>query len=123
MALLLAGCASFGPAEEADARKLTWFSYVNGEDLRAQCSKEEPDRYRLIYNSKSNAQLRTYEVRAAGDAAEGAGGAVVEARIIPTESAVGGAIRKMLWRLLGEEGEHAALFVARSVRAVNHEAC
>ena len=38
VALLLSGCASLGPAEEADARKLTWFSYVNGEDLRAQCS-------------------------------------------------------------------------------------
>jgi hypothetical protein len=85
VALLLPGCASFGPAEEADARKLTWFSYVNGEDLRAQCSREEPDRYRLIYNSKSNAQLRTYEVRASGGD-EGAGGAVVEARIIPTEA-------------------------------------
>jgi hypothetical protein len=89
VALLLPGCASFGPAEEADARKLTWFSYVNGEDLRAQCSKEGPDRYRLIYNSKSNAQLRTYEVRAEGDAAEGAGGAVVEARIIPAEALLG----------------------------------
>jgi len=84
--LLLPGCASFGPAEEADARKLTWFSYVNGEDLRAHCSHEEPDRYRLIYNSKSNAQLRTYEVRAAGDTGEGAGGAVVEARIIPADA-------------------------------------
>jgi hypothetical protein len=85
-ALLLSGCASIGPAEEADARKLTWFSYVNGEDLRAQCSPDEPDRYRLIYNSKPNAQLRTYEVRAANDAGDGDGGAVVEARIIPTET-------------------------------------
>jgi hypothetical protein len=86
VALLLSGCASIGPAEEADARKLTWFSYVNGEDLRAQCSRDGPDRYRLIYNSKPNAQLRTYEVRAAGDAGEGAGGAVVEARIIPADT-------------------------------------
>jgi hypothetical protein len=85
-ALLLSGCASLGTAEEADARKLTWFSYVNGEDLRAQCSREEPDRYRLIYNSKSNAQLRTYEVHAAGGTAEGGGGAVVEARIIPADT-------------------------------------
>jgi hypothetical protein len=85
-ALVLSGCASLGPAEEADARKLTWFSYVNGEDLRAQCSEDRPDRYRLIYNSKANAQLRTYEVQATGDTSEGGGGALVEARIIPAEA-------------------------------------
>jgi hypothetical protein len=85
-ALFLSGCASLGPAEEADARKLTWFSYVNGEDLRVQCSEDKPDRYRLIYNSKANAQLRTYEVQAAGNTNEGRGGAVVEARIIPAEA-------------------------------------
>ena len=65
---------------------MTWFSYVNGEDLRAQCSSDEPDRYRLIYNSKANAQLRTYEVRAAGDGGDRDGGAVVEARIIPADA-------------------------------------
>ena len=30
-ALILSGCASLGRPGEADARKLTWFSYVNGE--------------------------------------------------------------------------------------------
>jgi hypothetical protein len=87
-ALLLSGCASLGAADDADARKLTWFSYVNGEDLRAQCSHDGPDRYRLIYNSKSSGQLRTYEVQAAGDEGNGggAGGAVVDARIIPAEA-------------------------------------
>jgi hypothetical protein len=88
---LLSGCASLGPAGEEDARKLTWFSYVNGEDLRAKCSSDEPDRYRLIYNSKANAQLRTYEVqgaeaRAGSGAGPDAGGAVVEARIIPADA-------------------------------------
>ena len=89
VALLLSGCASSGPAEEADARKLTWFSYVNGEDLRAQCSADGPDRYRLIYNSKSSGQLRTYEVQAAGGEGNGGGaggGAVVDARIISAEA-------------------------------------
>lgn len=92
---LLSGCASLGPAGEEDARKLTWFSYVNGEDLRAKCSSDEPDRYRLIYNSKANAQLRTYEVRGAdarvggeagAEGGAGVGGAVVEARIIPADA-------------------------------------
>jgi hypothetical protein len=84
-ALFLSGCATFGAIDDADAGKLTWFSYVNGEDLRAQCSREAPDRYRLIYNSKSSAQLRSYEVQGAGDGRDG-GGAVVEARIIPAEA-------------------------------------
>ena len=48
--------------------------------------RTEPDRYRLIYNSKPNAQLRTYEVRAVDDGGEGEGGAVVEARIIPADA-------------------------------------
>lgn len=81
----LTGCASFGPAEDDGVRKLTWFSYVNGEDLRAQCSAEAPDRYRLIYNARSSAQLRTYEVHGEDDDRRSGrrGGAVVEAREIP----------------------------------------
>jgi hypothetical protein len=83
--LFLSGCATFGAIDDADAGKLTWFSYVNGEDLRAQCSREGPDRYRLIYNSKSSGQLRSYEVQGAGEGNDG-GGAMVEARIIPAEA-------------------------------------
>ena len=81
----LTGCASLGPAEDAGVRKLTWFSYVNGEDLRAQCSAEAPDRYRLIHNARSSARLRTYEVHGEGDDGRSGrpGGAVVEAREIP----------------------------------------
>ncbi|WP_158046431.1 hypothetical protein [Skermanella pratensis] len=82
---VLTGCASFGPDGDDGARKLTWFSYVNGEDLRAQCSVEAPDRYRLIYNAQASAQLRTYEVHGEGDDMRSGqrGGAVVEAREIP----------------------------------------
>jgi hypothetical protein len=85
-ACFLSGCAALGPAEEADGRKLTWFSYVNGEDLRDQCAPDTPDRYRLVYNAQSHAQLRTYEVRGeAGDPDRGLrGGAVIEARAIPS---------------------------------------
>ncbi|EWY39328.1 hypothetical protein N825_06380 [Skermanella stibiiresistens SB22] len=84
--LLLSGCASFGgSAGDVGAGKLTWFSYVNGEDLRAQCSADGPDRYRLIHNAKPLGQLRTYEVHGQGDGEGGqggSGGAVVEAREI-----------------------------------------
>src|SRR4051794_15991884 len=81
-ALFLSGCATSGAIDNTDASKLTWFSYINGEDLRVQCSREGADRYRLIYNSKSSGQLRSYEVQGSGNG-KGGGGAVVEARIIP----------------------------------------
>src|SRR5690349_5787503 len=81
---VLSGCAALGTAEEGDGRKLTWLSYVNGEDLRDQCAPDAPDRYRLVYNAQSHAQLRTYEVRGeADDPNRGVrGGAMVEARAI-----------------------------------------
>jgi len=90
-ASLLSGCAGLGPAgTAADGRKLTWFSYVNGEDLKDQCTRDVPDRYRMIYNAPSRAQLRTYEVRGEADNRGNGthGGALVEARAIPAADLV-----------------------------------
>lgn len=75
---LLAGCTSIGPTGNALARKVTWISYLNGDDLRATCSEGEADRYRLVFNADYNKHVRTYDV--IGDAA--AGGAMVEARVL-----------------------------------------
>ena len=57
-------------------QKLTWFSYVNADDLRQACAPGAPDRYRLIYNAHYLEQIRAYEVRA-----DRSGGALVEARV------------------------------------------
>lgn len=73
----LAGCASSGPAGNPVERKLTWFSYLNGDDLRLACAKDEPDRYRMVFNADYNEHVRTYDV--VGDAK---GGARVSARVI-----------------------------------------
>ncbi len=45
-------------------RKAYWFSFVEGEDIRATCSEGSPDRYRLVYNGIYDEQLRIYELDA-----------------------------------------------------------
>jgi len=62
LALLVAACQSSGAVDNPIARRLTWFSYVNGDDLRAACRPGAPDRYRLIYNGVYNEQVRSYDI-------------------------------------------------------------
>lgn len=76
--LALAGCSSTGPTDNPVARKLTWFSYLNGDDLRSRCGKDGTDRFRLVFNADYNRHVRTYDV--VGDPERG--GAAVEAHVI-----------------------------------------
>lgn len=59
----LGACAYQGDLSTPGAQKLTWFSYLDGDDLRASCTAEGPDRYRLVYNAVYEEQLRSYELR------------------------------------------------------------
>lgn len=43
-------------------RKTQWFSFVEGEDIRASCAAGTPDRTRLVYNGIYDDQLRIYEI-------------------------------------------------------------
>ena len=61
---LLAGCNYTGVTGDPVIRNLTWFSYLNGDDIRSSCSPGAPDRYRLIYNAQWDKQVRTYEITA-----------------------------------------------------------
>ena len=45
-------------------RKTQWYSFVEGDDIRATCSQGTPDRYRLVYNGIYDEQLRIYELDA-----------------------------------------------------------
>jgi len=45
-------------------RKVHWYSFVEGEDIRATCTQGTPDRYRLVYNGIYDEQLRIYELDA-----------------------------------------------------------
>jgi len=89
---LLAGCAASGPTDQPVARGLSWFSYLNGDDLRRGCGQDRADRFRLVFNADYNHHIRTYDITADPDK----GGAVVVARVIqaadlshinPTDSA------------------------------------
>ena len=59
----LAGCAYRGGVENPLVRKATWFSYVGGDDIRAQCALGRPAQYRLVYNAAWDEQVRTYDLR------------------------------------------------------------
>lgn len=75
-AILVAGCSYQGTIDQPITLKATWFSYLNGDDIRAACQPGAAPRYRLVYNGNYDEQLRAYEV--VGD---GAGGAFYTVRI------------------------------------------
>lgn len=58
----LVACTSTGPVDNPVARNLTWFSYLNGDDIRARCPAGVRDRYRFVYNGTFNSQVRTYDL-------------------------------------------------------------
>lgn len=78
MVAALAGCASGGPGDGVLARKLNWFSYLNGDDIRAACVPGAPDRFRLVLNADYTQQVRTYELMARADR-----GADLDLRVLP----------------------------------------
>jgi hypothetical protein len=73
----LAACTYRGDIDSPATIKATWFSYLNGDDIRAACGEGGGRRYRLIYNADYDEQLRSYEVT--GD---GAGGATLVSRVL-----------------------------------------
>jgi hypothetical protein len=73
---LIAACTYEGGIGEPGVQKFTWFSYLNGDDIRRACVPGGVPRTRLIYNGQYERQVRTYEV--VGD---GAGGATYTARV------------------------------------------
>jgi hypothetical protein len=61
--------ASVASAQRADryvsppiVRSFNWFSYVGGDDIRAECGRDGRNRMRLIYNAIYTEQVRTYEL-------------------------------------------------------------
>ena len=73
--ILLAGCTYRGDIDNPAVRKVSWFSYLDGTDIRTACAEGAPDSYRLVYNGRYEEQLRSYEITA-----DGAGGAYLVAR-------------------------------------------
>lgn len=67
LALCLAGlgllaCTYSGAANDPVARRLTYFSFLAADDLRADCAASTAERYRFVYNGEYSRQVRIYEV-------------------------------------------------------------
>ena len=65
--VFLAAC-TYAPGDVANplTRRLTWLSFLGGDDVRAGCAPGAPDRFRLIYNGNWREQVRIYELGFAG---------------------------------------------------------
>lgn len=74
--VLLAGCASSGRIDNPVERKVTWFSYLDGSDIRTSCGAGSLARYRLVYNASYEDQVRAYDITD-----DGTGGAYLVARV------------------------------------------
>ncbi len=62
-AVALAACTfNEGLRDNPITRSFSWFSYVNGDDIRSYCKGGGPDRYRIIYNGTADEQVRTYDI-------------------------------------------------------------
>jgi hypothetical protein len=46
-------------------RKTAWFSFLNGDDIRARCHAGAPDHLRLVHNANYSRQVRIYDIMAA----------------------------------------------------------
>lgn len=79
-AAVLAGCTYRGNIDNPATIKATWFSYLNGDDLRAGCVEGAPLSYRIIYNADYDQQIRSYEIVGDGPGESG-GGARLTVRV------------------------------------------
>ena len=59
---LTASCTYSGGIDNPFSKKFTWFSYINGDDIRKVCASLGADRYRFVYNGIYQIQTRTYDV-------------------------------------------------------------
>lgn len=64
LGVVLGACAGGSQVnlENPLERQLNWFSFLNGDDIRATCGPGSNDRARLIYNGRYDDQVRVYEV-------------------------------------------------------------
>lgn len=77
VAMVSAGCAYRG-RDDALSQRFTWFSYINGDDIRGRCGPGAPDRYRFVYNGIYIKQARTYDIAPA----ESGAGYLLKARVL-----------------------------------------
>lgn len=84
---LLAGCAYHGGGQanvdNPAFRKVAWFSYLDGNDIRESCVPGAVDRYRLVYNGQYDKQIRAYEITGVTPGGSGGGYYIARAMADP----------------------------------------
>lgn len=65
--VFFAGCTYHGTPSTSVARNLSWFSYLNGDDIGHDCAEGGVDRYRMVYNAVYVEQVRAYDLTVATD--------------------------------------------------------
>ncbi len=60
--LVIGGCTYQGGDVSPLERKFSWYSYLNGDDLRKNCGAVKGDSLRLVYNAIHLEQIRTYDI-------------------------------------------------------------
>ncbi|MDX1400771.1 MAG: hypothetical protein R3245_02520 [Kiloniellales bacterium] len=58
--LFLAACSYRHQIDNPVTWKLTWYSYIDGEDIRGSCVPGAPLHYRFIYNADYERHVRSY---------------------------------------------------------------
>lgn len=58
-------------------RRLNWFAYLDGADIKRACAAGADDRARMVLNGRYTDQVRTYDLRDGG----GGGGAVLDSHV------------------------------------------
>lgn len=58
LAVVGTGCAPTGNVEDPAVRRLTWFSYISGDDMQCETG---PDRIRLVHNAIWDEDVRVIE--------------------------------------------------------------
>lgn len=63
LAVFFAASCTYNVQDDSPVhRKFSWFSYINGDDIRKVCADLGADRYRFVYNAHYQAQTRSYDV-------------------------------------------------------------
>lgn len=94
---VVSACSTAGSIDNPVSRKLTWFSYLNGDDVRAACRAGAGDRLRLVYNADWEEQVRVYNLSAEG------GAPILEEQILTPLTFGGGGGRTLMDAISGEK--------------------
>lgn len=60
--VFLAACQTSGEIDNPAQRRATWFSFLSGEDIAAECIASGREQLRLIYYADRDIQVRIYDI-------------------------------------------------------------